>query len=323
MFDGIVCLVKLEPFEKRVVLPHEETLKKAKEDRFNLMKSTFCNFSSIYSLYLDDERKIPTLLAGYTAAPPAQVFTDDEGVTHRLWKITDRADIDYIAAVLAEKQLFIADGHHRYETALRFSEYVRSSGIENSTADYVMMTLVDMDNPGLVVFPTHRLIRGMEVDAAALKEKCGAYFTVTEYPDVAEAERVLAANRDKHAFAFYTGGDGFTLLTAKPEVDGLRFDGKPKSYSSLDVTVLHTLILEGALGIDRENMANQVNLRYTRSFDEAVQSVRSGESACAFIINPTKIREIKAVAEDAEKMPQKSTYFYPKLKTGLVMNKLL
>lgn len=92
MFDGIVCLVKLEPFEKRVVLPHEETLKKAKEDRFNLMKSTFCNFSSIYSLYLDDERKIPTLLAGYTAAPPAQVFTDDEGVTHRLWKITDRAD---------------------------------------------------------------------------------------------------------------------------------------------------------------------------------------------------------------------------------------
>ena len=244
-------------------------------------------------------------------------------MTHRLWKITDRADIDYIAAVLAEKQLFIADGHHRYETALRFSEYVRSSGIENSTADYVMMTLVDMDNPGLVVFPTHRLIRGMEVDAAALKEKCGAYFTVTEYPDVAEAERVLAANRDKHAFAFYTGGDGFTLLTAKPEVDDLRFDGKPKSYSSLDVTVLHTLILEGALGIDRENMANQVNLRYTRSFDEAVQSVRSGESACAFIINPTKIREIKAVAEDAEKMPQKSTYFYPKLKTGLVMNKLL
>ena len=146
---------------------------------------------------------------------------------------------------------------------------------------------------------------------------------MTEYPDVAEAERVLAANRDKHAFAFYTGGDGFTLLTAKPEVDDLRFDGKPKSYSSLDVTVLHTLILEGALGIDRENMANQVNLRYTRSFDEAVQSVRGGESACAFIINPTKIREIKAVAEDAEKMPQKSTYFYPKLKTGLVMNKLL
>lgn len=186
-----------------------------------------------------------------------------------------------------------------------------------------MMTLVDMDNDGLVVFPTHRLIRDMDIDFDSLREKCLPLFEITDYPDIAEAQAVLKENSDGHAFVLYTGGEGFTLLRARKEVDDMRIDGKPKSYSSLDVSVLHSLILEGALGIDKENMANQVNLRYTRSFDEAVESVRRGESVCAFIINPTKIKEIKAVAEDGEKMPQKSTYFYPKLKTGLVINKLL
>lgn len=324
VFDGIVCLVRLEEFDKKIVLPHEETLKKAKEDRFNLMKNTFCNFSSVYSLYLDEERKVPGIISTYTAAAPETEFTDSENVTHRLWKITDKDDISAIQDSLADKQLFIADGHHRYETALRFRDYVRENkDITGDGCDYIMMTLVDMDNDGLVVFPTHRLIRDMDIDFDSLREKCLPLFEITDYPDIAEAQAVLKENSDGHAFVLYTGGEGFTLLRARKEVDDMRIDGKPKSYSSLDVSVLHSLILEGALGIDKENMANQVNLRYTRSFDEAVESVRRGESVCAFIINPTKIKEIKAVAEDGEKMPQKSTYFYPKLKTGLVINKLL
>lgn len=324
VFDGIVCLVRLEEFDKKIVLPHEETLKKAKEDRFSLMKNTFCNFSSVYSLYLDEERKVPGIISKYTAAAPETEFTDSENVTHRLWKITDKDDISAIQDSLADKQLFIADGHHRYETALRFRDYVRENkDITGDGCDYIMMTLVDMDNDGLVVFPTHRLIRDMDIDFDSLHEKCLPLFEITDYPDIAEAQAVLKENSDGHAFVLYTGGEGFTLLRARKEVDDMRIDGKPKSYSSLDVSVLHSLILEGALGIDKENMANQVNLRYTRSFDEAVESVRRGESVCAFIINPTKIKEIKAVAEDGEKMPQKSTYFYPKLKTGLVINKLL
>ena len=202
MFDGIVCLVKLEPFEKRVVLPHEEP-QRPRRDRFNLMKKVpSAPLSSIYSLYLDDERKIPTLLAGYTAAPPAQAFTDDEGVTHRLWKITDRADID-IYPPCWRKRAFIADGHHRYETALRFSEYVRSSGIENSTADYVMMTLggYGQPRPRRVPDPPPNPRDGGGRRRA--QGKVRGVFHRDRVPDVAEAERVLAANRDKHAFAFY------------------------------------------------------------------------------------------------------------------------
>ena len=137
-----------------------------------------------------------------------------------------------------------------------------------------------------------------------------------------DAEAVLDAQKDKHAFALYTGGEGFCLLVGNEKADALFVEGRSEAYARLDVTVLHTLLLEQVLGIDRENMAKQINLRYTRSAQEAVASVQSGESTAAFLLNATKIEEIRAVAEAGDKMPQKSTYFYPKLKTGLVMNQL-
>jgi uncharacterized protein (DUF1015 family) len=148
------------------------------------------------------------------------------------------------------------------------------------------------------------------------------YFDITEYPNVAEATKVLDVYKDKHAYALYTGGEGFTLLVGNDKADSLFVEGRSEAYARLDVTVLHTLLLEGVLGIDKENMAKQINLRYTRSQEEAVESVRSGESSAAFLLNATAIEEIRAVAEAGDKMPQKSTYFYPKLKTGLVMNVL-
>ncbi|MBQ7646361.1 MAG: DUF1015 family protein, partial [Clostridia bacterium] len=172
---------------------------------------------------------------------------------------------------------------------------------------------------GLVVFPTHRLIKDLPVDKEALKKKCGADFEIKELIGIENIEKTLEENRGVHAFALYTGGDTFTLFLRK---DGADVEGRSKAYCDLDVTVLHTLILEKALGIDKENMANQINLRYTRSFEEAVKSVKDGESSAAFILNPTKVREIKSVALASDKMPQKSTYFYPKLITGLVINQL-
>lgn len=323
VFTGLICLVKLYEFSEKVILPHEETLTRAKTDRFNLMKATFCNFSSVYSLYLDPAGAIREILSKAASEKPEHEFTDDEGVTHRLWKIEDKAVLDALINAFADKQLFIADGHHRYETALNFKKYLAEQNrLEGTNADSIMMTLVDMDDDGLVIFPTHRLIVDMQINKKELLDKISADFDFTEYPDVEKAEEVLAQHKDKHAYAMYDGGNGFTLITAKPHVNDMIFENRSKAYSSLDVTVLHSLILEKGLGIDKQNMANQINLRYTRSSAEAVERVKKGECVLAFIINPTRIHEIKNVALAGDKMPQKSTYFYPKLKTGLVINKL-
>ena len=315
-FDGLACLVGLRPFSDRVVLPHEETLSKAKEDRFRLMCATGCNFSSIYSLYRDEEGSIREVIRASQTLPVLAEFTDGEGVTHTLRKIEDEKTVSFLVNAFADKQLFIADGHHRYETALRYRDTVRPD------ATHVLMTLVDLEDDGLVVLPTHRLVTGLTVDKSALTQKAAAFFTATEYPDVTKAEEVLSAYKEKHAYALYTGGEGFTLLVGTEEADSLAVEGRSEAYARLDVTVLHTLLLEQVLGIDKENMARQQNLRYTRSAEEAVASVRKGDATAAFLLNPTRIEEIRAVATAGDKMPQKSTYFYPKLKTGLVMNRL-
>lgn len=320
---GLICLVKLYEFSEKVILPHEETLSKAKTDRFNLMNATFCNFSSVYSLYLDPTGTIKSILAKTVTTMPQQEFTDNEEVTHLLWKIEDESDLATLIKAFADKQLFIADGHHRYETALNFKRNLAEQNkLEGTTADSMMMTLVDMDDQGLVIFPTHRLITGLSINKKELLEKIASDFEISEHPDVSKAEEILEGYSDRHAFAMVDGCDGFTLLVAKPQVDEMIFEGRSKAYSSLDVTVLHSLILEKALGIDKQNMANQTNLRYTRSSEEAIVRVRKGECVLAFIINPTRIHEIKGVSLAGDKMPQKSTYFYPKLKTGLVINQL-
>ena len=304
------------------MLPHEETLSKAKDDRFRLMCATGCNFSSVYSLYRDNGT-VRGIIRDAQNLPVLEEFTDSEGVTHTLRKIECEETIDRLVNAFADKQLFIADGHHRYETALNFKNHLAQNGNPNGwNADCMLMTLVDLEDDGLVVLPTHRLIRDLPVDKDAFLAKAVEYFDITECADVTKAEEILDANKDRHAFAMYTGGEGFTLLIGNEKADALFVEGRSEAYAGLDVTVLHTLLLEQVLGIDRENMAKQINLRYTRSAEEAVASVRSGESTAAFLLNATKIEEIRAVAEAGDKMPQKSTYFYPKLKTGLVMNQL-
>ena len=189
-----------------------------------------------------------------------------------------------------------------------------------------MMMLVDMQHDGLVVFPTHRLVRGLEhFEEKDLLEKCGQYFQVIPMDDISQIEANLDAlyRQGKKAFAYYGGGDRWTLLILKDlSVMAELLPEKSAASQGLDVTVLHSLVLERILGIDAENMAQQINLTYTRSFQEAIDSVQKGESQCSFILNPTRVSEIRDVAAAGEKMPQKSTYFYPKLITGMVMNQM-
>lgn len=323
---GIVCLVRLEEFSKGVILPHEETLSKAKQDRLNLMNATDCNFSQIYSLYNDENHATGSRIDALSSGEPRYEFRDGAGVTHRMWLVNDPVVIQAIREDFADRKLYIADGHHRYETALNYRNSRREQGKGTGGEDYVMMMLVDMENDGLVVFPTHRMIKNLpDFSADRLLSACETYFDVIPRAPLGE----IAANLDtlyrqgKKAFACYCGGEKWTLLILKDDsVMARLLPEKSEAYRGLDVSVLHSLILERLLGIDRENMANQKNLAYTRSMEEAVASVQNGESQCAFLLNPTRVQEIRDVAAAGEKMPQKSTYFYPKLITGLVMNQI-
>lgn len=322
-FKGIVARVKLHPFSDGVVLPHEETLSKAKTDRLNLMTATGCNFSQIYSLYSDKERASAALIAELSEGAPDDTFTDTDGVTHSLWVAEKSEKTQALCRFFDDKKLYIADGHHRYETALNYQKQLREQGITNSDADYIMMFLIDMENDGLVVFPTHRIVRDLgEIDEEKLLEKCEENFEVDLCREGEIEEKLDTAYKaGKKAFGF-VGKTKTAILTLKD----LGFMDKylpdaSAALKGLDVSVLHTLILGNVLGIDKENMAKQINLTYTRDFAEAIEAAK-GKANCAFILNPTRVEEIAAVSAAGEKMPQKSTYFYPKLITGLVMNKM-
>ena len=320
-FKGIIARVRLTDFDEGVVIPHENTLSAAKEDRFKLMCATNCNFSQIYCLFEDGDKKISNRISDAATNENAIYdFTDNENVTHRLWRTVNTAETE---ALFKEKHLFIADGHHRYETALRYRDLMRKNGADKDDAsEYVMMMLVPMESEGLVVFPTHRIVHSLDsFSAEDLVLSCKEYFIVENAKSVGEIEDKLKdcyAN-GRTAFGLYCKNK-YYLLILKDELKLSNIlPGVDKTLRELDVTVLHSLVLEKLLGIDKENMAKQKNLTYTRSAKEAVQAVDSGAD-CAFILNPTRVSQIAEVGKAGQKMPQKSTYFYPKLITGLVMN---
>lgn len=321
---GIICLVKLEEFSKGVVLPHEETLSKAKADRFNLMSTTFCNFSQVYSMYIDEEGTINKEVADIMNRTPDIDFVAKDGIGQKLWVETDTQRIDKIVKAFKGKPLYIADGHHRYETALNFRDHLAERGEykEGDLAGYVMMFLADINDPGLVILPTHRLVKDLDsFNENEVIDKISYLFNVEKRDGISEIKEKLT-QYDVPTFAFYTGKDYYYLLTLKDKEAVSRVvTDHSEAYKSLDVTALHSLILEPIFAIDKENMAQQKNLTYTRSIEEAIESVKSGKSQCSFILNATKIHQLKDVALAGDKMPQKSTYFYPKLITGLVMNK--
>lgn len=325
---GIIVRVKVEEFSKGVILPHEFTLSKAKADRFNLMKATNCNFSQIYALYMDEEHTTLKTIDRLSDRKPDQKFTDSDHVTHKLWIITDEKVIEKLVNDFADRKLYIADGHHRYETALNYRNYCRENGIskEGDPQDYQMMYLVDMQHPGLVVFPTHRMVRDLEsFDKDEVLKGCEEYFDITKFTSVGNINSELAKQykQGKKAFGFYCGkGEWYLLVLKDIEVMAKVLPDLSEASQQLDVSVLHSLILEKTMGIDKENMANQINLTYTKFFEEAIMKVDKGEFQCSFILNPTRVTEIRDVAAAGEKMPQKSTYFYPKMITGMVMNDL-
>ncbi len=323
-FHGIIFNCLLTPFSEGVVLPHEETLSKAKEDRLNLMKATNFNFSNIYSLFGDDEGSVETIIARNTTEVPQICFTDAENVSHKLWAVTDAKEIHAITKAFADKKLYIADGHHRYETGCNYKNYLKDTGKLTENANYIMMMAVAIESEGLLVLPTHRLVFGLSnYDSQSFFKDLLENFDITSCDESAVlSEMQKSFEQSKQTFAVYTDGE-FKLITLK---DGLNsIDLNPtieKSVAALDVTLLHKNILERYFKIDKAVLAAGTNLSYTRDIEQAVKAVDNGDAQLAFILNPTKVSQIKGVASEGGKMPQKSTYFYPKLITGLVINDL-
>lgn len=326
IINGIISQVELREFADGVILPHEETLSKAKADRFELMSATFCNFSQIYSLYRDERHEIRPLLEEIRKSEPEVEFRFSDGILHRLWVIEETGIVSAVCDAFAEKQLFIADGHHRYETALNFKKKLVDDGYikdENHSGNFVMMMLVDMEHEGLVIFPTHRLVSGLEnFDEEKVLESVSKNFEITPLGG-RTIEEALETDGGAKRMVYIGKTDSHLLTLKNPSALEAAFPDGSVFYRQLDVNLLHGLILEPVLGIDKANMAAQKNLTYTHNISEAVNGVADGKYQCAFILNPTLVTEIRDVSLCGEKMPQKSTYFYPKLITGVVMNKLM
>jgi len=335
---GFIALTRLEDFSSGKILPHEKTLSGPRADRLRLMESCHSNFSQIFSLYSDKELTVDNIMENAVSGnAPDMDVTDDAGITHRIFKVTDPEAIKSVVANMDDKRLFIADGHHRYETALNFRNLNRKNGDmpEDSPYNFVMMYFANMDSEGLVVFPTHRVLFNLQdYQVDFLKSEICKFFTVTGFPfsennesEVLErfTKELEKAGETAHAFGMYIKGDTtFHLLVADcPEkFESILSGDMSESLKGLDVTVLHSVLIDHLLGVGTAAQEKQQNLKYVKSSEKAIDLVKNDDFQVAFLLNPTKVEQVKAVASAGEKMPQKSTFFYPKLLTGLVINRL-
>jgi uncharacterized protein (DUF1015 family) len=333
---GFVCLVRIEDYDSGVVKPHETTLSGPKTDRLNLLRACKASFSQIFSLFSDPQGKVSGVLAKTSSKPEMEVKNND-GVLHRMWSVTDKKDIEAIVREMADKPFFIADGHHRYDTALTYrNERRKAKGIFTGEEpyNYVAMYLARLEDPGLTILPAHRALFNLtDFHPKRFENDLNRYFNIERIDFDKKSERAdrrtildTLAHRADHAHVFgmrVKDEHSYYLLTLRNEsdMDSLLPD-KSRAYRRLDVSILHHLVIDKLLGIKMETHKLGLNIEYIKEADAAVKRVQDGSADVIFFMNPTKVNEVKDVAAAGERMPQKATYFYPKLLTGLVMNKL-
>ncbi|HEY7099141.1 MAG TPA: DUF1015 domain-containing protein [Terriglobales bacterium] len=339
---GFIALGHLEDYSSKVVFRHEHTLAKPKADRLNLLRATRAHFGQLFMLYSDPGAEIEGLLA--PRGEPDMNVRDEYGVSHRVWRIADSTLIELVRGKMQDKKLIIADGHHRYETALAYrderrtapaagtgiprerssaGDMVRSGGNNDAPFEYAMMTFINMDSPGLMILPTHRLVHSLsslspETFAAAASE----YFEVEEVDASVDAPRATSilreAGRSGTALLAITAERAFLLDRAKTLASESLREFSPQQQE-LDVVQLHKCVLERVLGISAEATRNQENISYTREASEALAKVRDGSANIAFLMNPVRMEQVREIAFAGEVLPQKSTDFYPKLLSGLTI----
>jgi uncharacterized protein (DUF1015 family) len=328
---GFIALGKLHDYADHVVFRHEQTLSKPKSDRLNLLKATRAHFGQIFMLYSDPAGSVEKVLYEGSGTPDSEV-KDEYGVLHRLWRISDAATIRLLTTAMRDKKMIIADGHHRYETALAYAKEHAATLVPRAESNVnslpqppfpeaaVMMTFVNMDSDDLVILPTHRVVHGVAgFDPAGFLATAGEFFTAEKLPD-ADVGACLGALRTATETAFVAAlNHGAWLLRPRAGAIAPMLEGVPERQKKLDLTVLHKVLLGHVLGLTDENIREQTNLRYLRDAGEAVEQVRRGEANVAFLTNPVAMEQLKEVAFAGDVMPQKSTDFYPKLLSGLTI----
>ena len=321
---GFIALAQLEDFSKGIVRPHEGTMAEPKIDRLNLLRACRANFSQIFTTYEDSENRMDRLWKDKRNETPLIALINEGNIRHRLWRIDDDKSVNWIVEGMRDKELFIADGHHRYESALEYrNELMKSTPAHTARAgyNYVMSYFANMENGGLKILPVHRGIRSFEgFDRKGLIVEVGKYFDIKMFNNLKELLDEMRNQKAKHRIGMYVGGSEFYLLGLKDEriTKGL-IKGRAEIFCELDVAILHVLIIEKVLGISPES---QQSITYSEKINEMVTKVRDGSHCVAFFLRPVKVSEFKAIVEAGEVMPKKSTYFYPKLLSGLVINKI-
>jgi uncharacterized protein (DUF1015 family) len=315
---GFFCRVRIEEYGPGRVRPHERTHPGPKEDRLRLTRATQANVSPIFSLYSDPTNAAWSALAPATETAPWGEVTDSDGTVHRIWRIGEPAAIAAVQAATASAELLIADGHHRYETMQAYANEVGGDGEHR----YILMCLVALEDPGLTVFPTHRLVKGLD-DARreALEQMLARDFEISE---VSQAELTPEPGRGPLELGLLDrGGARARRLRLKDQaIADAALPGRSTAYRELDTGVLETLILKNTLGFSDDDISHFNGMFYARDTAEAIRMVSSGDYEAAFLMRPTPVEQVREVAAAGENMPPKSTYFFPKLLTGLLFNPL-
>ena len=322
---GLIALGRLQDYSEGVVFRHEQTLAKPRQDRLNLLRATRAHFGQIFMLYSDPQAEVERSLEKQAEEDPDISVLDEYEVMHRVWRIHEPGLVGKVQELMKDKKLLIADGHHRYETALAYRDERRSRSENcdrNAAHEFVMMTLVRMESPGLVILPTHRVVHGLPTfDRERMLESAKRFFDIDRIDLRTESRSATTlleeAGANGTSFVAVTR-QGPYLLRAKKRIvqDALSFI--PSDQRELDVIQLHKLLLERILGISEEAIRNQEHVKYERDAFEAISWVRQGANV-AFLMNPARIEQVSGVAFGGQVLPQKSTDFYPKLLSGLTI----
>ncbi len=331
---GFFARIRLSEWGKEGIYPHEKTLSGPKADRLDLMRATRGNLEPIFGLLADGGSAVSGALASLVDYAPAADITDEDGVRNRMWVVDDPSLLHNLLSLMAEPEIFIADGHHRYETALTYRDEVRRKMEEAGQTpppvgeldcDYIMMYIVPDSDPGLVIWPTHRVVHGLaDFDAGKFLTACEKDFLVAPI-DRSKLEAELEADEmPAFGFAYRDGGsDRLFLLRLRDRapMDELHPDAAAE-WKVLDVSVLHSLLMDRLLGIDEGKLLRKENIVYSKSLDETLEWVRTGKDGaqCGFILRGTPMRQVRDIAGAGAVMPQKSTYFYPKPLSGMVFH---
>jgi uncharacterized protein (DUF1015 family) len=331
-FTGVYALLKLEDYKTGVVKPHEKTLSKPKADRLELTKATQSNFSPIFFLFDDKGSKAAKWMAAQMKKKPTVTFKTPSGEKNCVWVVSEPKAIKAFTGLHARQPVYIADGHHRYETMLRYSKEAPKP--VKAAAAQTLACFTPFQNPGLIILPTHRLVHGLKgFGEGKLRQSLAEDFEVKAQPNLAALEKVMAvadkaaakakAGKEPHVFGLVLP-NGLYSLTLKPAVDPLKVmkDKRSAAYKRLDVSLLQALVLEKVLGMTPESIAAQEGLFFEKGAAKTAAAVQSGQAQAGFLLNPTRMDQLKDVSDAKDVMPQKSTFFQPKLITGAILRSM-